>query len=105
MTHLSNDPSFLQLVHLLDDERLLLRHLALCLLLDRTSIGTHRQMVLKHFPRDAGLVGRLPGEHILITPEESDECTFLLRGRPALIVKVGPEPLPSTDTFFISARS
>jgi hypothetical protein len=36
-------------------------------------------MVLDHFPPDTGQIGRLPGEHILVRPQEGDERAFLLR--------------------------
>jgi len=66
-----------QLLDLEVDELLALERLLPDLLLDGLGARTDREVMLNHFPRDPGHVGRLPCKHVDIRPEESDEHEFL----------------------------
>src|SRR4051812_43563488 len=52
-------------------------HLLPDFLLDGPRMKTDGKVVLNHFPGNAGDVRRLPGKHIDIRPQESNERAFL----------------------------
>ena len=44
---------------------------------------THGQVMLDHLPRDPGHIGRLPGKHVHVSPEEGDKRAFLFAAQVA----------------------
>jgi hypothetical protein len=74
---LSYEASVEQLFDLFTDEVLLLNGLLSGPLLDRSSVRVDLQMMLNHLPRDPRHLRWLPGKHIDISLEESDEREFL----------------------------
>ena len=94
-----------QFLYFLDDKILLLRHLALCLLLTGrvfghttkccsiTSLGT---------PDISDIVNANMSEFAL---RKATSALSFLVGRLALMVTLGPEPLLSSDTYFVAVFS
>ena len=72
-----------ELADLLADKLLALWRLPLDLLLHRAGVRTHSQVMLDHLPRDPGYIGRLPGKHVHVSPEEGDERAFLFAAQVA----------------------
>jgi hypothetical protein len=72
-----------QLLDLFTIEVLSLHGLLPQLLMERPHVDVNLEFVLDHLPRDPGHVRWLPGEHVDISPEESDECKFLFAPSPA----------------------
>ena len=77
MLDLPHESGAQQLLDLEVDELLALERLLPDLLLDGLGARTDREVMLNHFPRDPGHVGRLPCKNIDVCPEEGDECEFL----------------------------
>src|SRR3954467_2349926 len=77
MEYASDEACHFQLPDLLRDELLALHRLLPDFLLDGPRMRTDGKVVLNHFPRNAGDVRWLPGKHIDIRPQKSDERAFL----------------------------
>src|SRR4051812_2145228 len=77
MEHTSDDACCLQLLDLFCNELLALHCLLPDSLLDGPRVRTDGEVVLNHFPGNAGDVRWLPGKHIDIRPQESNERAFL----------------------------
>src|SRR4051812_38248928 len=77
MEHAPDEACRFQLLDLLRDEFLALHCLLPDFLLDGPRMRTDGKVVLNHFPGNAGDVRRLPGKHIDIRPQESNERAFL----------------------------
>src|SRR3954466_10758983 len=77
MEHAPDEACRFQLPDLLRDKFLVLHCLLPDFLLDGPRMRTDGKMVLNHFPGNAGDVRWLPGKHINIRPQESDEHAFL----------------------------
>src|SRR3954466_9366143 len=76
MEHTSDEACRFQL-DLFCDELLALHRLLPDSLLDGPRVRTDGEVVLNHFPGNAGDVRWLPGKHIDIRPQESNERAFL----------------------------
>src|SRR4051812_26165391 len=77
MEHTSDEACRFQLLDFFCDELLALHRLLPDSLLDGPRVRTDGEVVLNHFPGNAGDVRWLPGKHINIRPQESDERAFL----------------------------
>ena len=66
-----------ELINLEVDEVLPLDGLLADFLLDRSGARKDLQSMLNHIPWDPRHVGRLPGKHVDVSPEECDEREFL----------------------------
>ena len=78
-----DESSVEELADLLADKLLALWRLPPDLLLHWSGVRMHGQMMLDHLPRDPGHVGRLPGKHVYVSPEEGDERAFLFAAQVA----------------------
>src|SRR4051812_43258394 len=77
MEHAPDEACRFQLLDLLRDELLALHRLFPGFLLDGPRMRTDGKVVLNHFPGNAGDVRWLPGKHIDICSQESNERAFL----------------------------
>src|SRR4051812_33665052 len=77
MEHASDEACRFQLPDLLRDKLLALHRLFPDLLLDGPRMRTNGMVVFNHFPGNAGDVRWLPGKHIDIRLQESNERAFL----------------------------